>query len=55
MIIAEETYTEELNRKYKKIEGTKYYLKCDNSTNAKKEHIEKVGKLLKIGIRVETI
>ena len=55
LIIAEETYTEELNRKYKKIEGTKYYLKCDNSTNAKKEHIEKVGKLLKIGIRVETI
>ena len=55
LIIAEEVYTEDLNRKYKKIEGTKYYLKCDNSTNAKKGHIEKVGKLLNIGIRVEMV
>ena len=55
LIISDQLYNNSLQRKYKKISDTIYYLRCDNNTITKKEYIEKIAKMLKVNIFVEII
>lgn len=55
LIISDKKFNDNLRKKYKQISNTKYYLSSNNSTIAKKRHIEKIARMLKVGVSVEIV
>ena len=55
LIISDKEFNDSLHKKYKQISNTKYYLRSDNNTITKKEHIEKIARMLRVEVSVEIV